>query len=557
MATGRKLTRSGIVALLTFLLMMPILGRSPQSASAQTASVDVEYEVLTEDTQDPLMIQVAPDGRVIWTEREGALKVLLPDGKQITAGRLPVSANQCDDCLVQDDPPLEEGGLHGLLLAKDFTRTGRLYLYRSVPGSRNAKTKFGLFRLSTFVLSDNNKLDKSSERKILDVKVEWDHCCHYGGNLEWMPDGTILLSTGDDVPASSSGGYGAREKTNKWLNAELSVQNPADRRGKILRLMPDGSVPDGSVRGIAANPYIGQSLKNPYIPDHSGNKKDHKIKADPYIYSIGYKQPFRGAVHPSTGTFYLGDVGPDAYMPDPSKGPRGHEEINVVPPGGGVNHGWPRCIADNQPYHDYNWKTSTDKGLLDCSKMTGAVLYYPHDVSEQWPTLQAGGVTSIPAAFYPASTKGALRLPERFNNKLFFLEFSRSFIATIPVEKNGDLNVSPEAIEMVTPFLSGPTPRPTSPIDATVGPDGALYFLEYGTGFYNAPGSKVSRLKCAGCVPDKNDYPGFKGSLVDPTAPNGTTQTKQSGSAPIAIPVLIALIAAAGTLGVSRRRDIA
>ena len=371
MATGRKLMRSGIVALLTFLLMTPILGRSPQSASAQTASADVEYEVLTEDTQDPLMIQVAPDGRVIWTEREGALKVLLPDGKQITAGRLPVSANQCDDCLVQDDPPLEEGGLHGLLLAKDFMRTGRLYLFRSVPGSRNPKTKFGVFRLSTFVLNDNNKLDKNSEKKILDVKVEWDHCCHYGGNLEWMPDGTILLSTGDDVPASSSGGYGAREKTNKWLNAELSVQNPADRRGKILRLMPDGSVPDGSVRGIAANPYIGQSLKNPYIPDHSGNKKDHKIKVDPYIYSIGYKQPFRGAVHPSTGTFYLGDVGPDAYMPDPSKGPRGHEEINVVPPGGGVNHGWPRCIADNQPYHDYNWKTSTDNGLLDCSKMTG------------------------------------------------------------------------------------------------------------------------------------------------------------------------------------------
>lgn len=557
MASGRKLTRSGIVALLTLLLTMPMIGRPLQRASAQSASADVEYEVLTEDTQDPLMIQVAPDGRVIWTEREGALKVLLPNGKQITAGRLPVSANQCDDCLVQDDPPLEEGGLHGLLLAKNFMKTGRLYLFRSVPGSRNPKTKFGVFRLSTFVLNDNNKLDKSSEKKILDVKVEWDHCCHYGGNLEWMPDGTILLSTGDDVPASSSGGYGAREKTNKWLNAELSVQDPSDRRGKILRLMPDGSVPDGSKRGVEPNPYLGRSIKNPYIPDHSGNPDDHKIKVDPYVYSIGYKQPFRGAVHPSTGTFYLGDVGPDAYMPDPSKGPRGHEEINIVKPGGGVNHGWPRCIADNQPYHDYNWKTSTDNGPLDCSKMTGAVLYYPHDVSEQWPTLQAGGVTSIPAAFYPESTKGALRLPERFNNKLFFLEFSRSFVATIPVEENGDLNVSPEAIEMVTPFLSGPTPRPTSPIDATVGPDGALYFLEYGTGFYNAPGSKVSRLKCAGCVPDKNDYPGFKGSLGTPASSGGKTPSRPSGGTPSAIPVLLALVAAAGTMGFSRRRAIA
>jgi glucose/arabinose dehydrogenase len=553
---GRKLGKAGIIALSTFLLSASMLGNGTQPASAQSASADVEYEVLSEDTQDPLMIQVAPDGRVIWTEREGALKVLLPNGKQILAGRLPVSANQCDDCVVQDSPPLEEGGLHGLLLAQDFAKSGRLYLFRSMPDSRDPKTKMGKFRLSTFVLGDDNKLKKNSEKKILEVPVEWDHCCHYGGDLEWMPDGTILLSTGDDVPATSSGGYGAREKSESWLNAELSVQNPADRRGKVLRLMPDGSVPDGSQPGIKPNPFIGESTKNPYIPDRSGNPKDHRIKFDPYIYSLGYKQPFRGAVHPPTGTAYFGDVGPDAYFPDPNKGPRGHEEINVVPPGGGVNHGWPRCIADNQPYHDYNWAKSESKGPLDCSKMTGAVLYYPHDVSDQWPVLGAGGVTSIPAAFYPASTKGALRLPERFNDKLFFLEFSRSFIATIPVQKNGKLDVSPNAIEMVTPFVMGPTPTPTSPIDATVGPDGALYFLEYGTGFYNAPGSKVSRLKCAGCVPNRGDYRGFTGAIQSPTAPAGRAQ-EVTGTTPLAIPLLIAGLAALATMGAARRRSLA
>ena len=510
---------------LAALVVLTALAGAPASAQTLPVNPDITYEVLSTNTQDPLVIQVASDGRIIWIEREGGLNVLNPDGTQVEAAKLPVSANACNDCAVQDTPvALEEGGLHGLLLAKDFDETGRLYLFYSVVGSRNPDTKFGTYRLSTFVLDDANVLHLDSEQKILDVPVEWDHCCHYGGNLEWLPDGTILLSTGDDVPASSSNGYGPRDARNAWLNAELSSGNPADRRGKILRLMPDGSVPDGSQSGIAPNPFLGKSERNPYIPDTSGDPTDGLIDYDPYVYSTGYKQPFRGAVHEPTGTFYLGDVGPDAYFPDPAKGPRGQEELNVVPPGGGVNHGWPRCIADNQPYHDYDYTTSTDKGPLDCSKMTGAVLWYPHDVSERWPQLGAGGVTSIPSTVYSKTTTGALRLPARFNDKLFVLEFSRDFIATIPVRDDGSLDVSQPAVQMVTPIFkplnaANPTDvQPTAllnPIDSTIGPDGALYFLEYGAGFYNNALSRVSRIKCAGCTPNPSDYGRPDGARVD------------------------------------------
>lgn len=503
------------------------------SASAQ-GGADIEYEILSADTQDPLMIQVARDGRVIWIEREGAVKVLLPSGKQVTAGRIPVSANACDDCRRQDDHPLEEGGLHGLLLARNFDRTGRLYLYRSVPGSRDPKTHMGTFRLSTFVLTDGNKLLRGSERVILEVHAEWDHCCHYGGNLRWLPDGTILLATGDDVPATSSMGYGPRDTSQSWLNAEVSVQNPADRRGKILRLMPDGSVPDGSRRGIEPNPFIGKTIYDPYlckknvhkngytgyVPCRGGPRKAHRIEFDPYVYSLGYKQPWRMAVHPKTGTVYVSDVGPDAFTPDPTKGPRGYEEVNVVPPGGGVNHGWPRCIADNQPYHDYDWETGTDHGPMRCSKMEPAAIWYPHDVSDEWPIVGTGGVTNVPAVFYPASTKGSLRLPERFNNTLIDMDFMRNFIFAIPVGKDGSLNVDQTSWQVINPpskfYLGvealdpvaqqGNTLGILSPIDATIGPDGALYFLEYGQFFYNNGLSRVSRIKCAGCTPNPKDY---------------------------------------------------
>src|SRR5687768_10666495 len=100
-----------------------------------------------------------------------------------------------------------------------------------------------------------------------------------------MLDGALLVSTGDDMPASTSDGYGAREKSESWLKSALSVQRPADRRGNVLRLMPDGTVPGGSVPGIKANPFIGKSVKEPYIPDHSGDPQDHKIKFDPYVYT--------------------------------------------------------------------------------------------------------------------------------------------------------------------------------------------------------------------------------------------------------------------------------
>src|SRR3954468_9841739 len=87
-----------LVALRAGAAVVPLALVSPHAASATTnttaadAAPDVEYEVLPAVAQDPLGITVAPDGRVIWTEREGTLNVLKPDGTQIVAGRVPVSA---------------------------------------------------------------------------------------------------------------------------------------------------------------------------------------------------------------------------------------------------------------------------------------------------------------------------------------------------------------------------------------------------------------------------------------------------------------------------------
>jgi aldose sugar dehydrogenase len=553
------------------------------TAFAQNAvNADIQYEILTENAKDPIMIQVAEDGRVIWTEREGGLKVLLPNGKVKLAGRVPVSANECDDCKNPEVPGLEEGGLMGLLLAKDFTKSGKIYLYYSVKNSMDRKTKMGIWHLSTFILTDDNKLDLGSEKVLLSVPVEWEHGAHYSGNLEWMPDGTILLNTGDNIDPTTSGGYGPRDTRHAYTNGELGVQNPADRRGKILRLMPDGSVPDGSQRGIEANPFVGETIYQPYIckkdinknaytgfvPCDGGPRSKHMIEFDPYVYSLGYKQPWRAAVHPS-GTVYVSDVGPDAFTDDPAKGPRGREELNVVPPGGGTNHGWPRCMADNIPYHDYNWKTEEDNGELDCSKMEPATIFYPHDASEQWPVFGTGLVTNVPAAFYSAKTKGPLRLPERFDNTLIDFEFSRNSIFAIPTAKDGTLDTDQTTWQVINPpskavvgveaadslAENGNMLGLMSPIDGTVAPDGAIYFIEYGQLYYNNALSRISRIKCAGC-----ELPKGKNYGLDEAVMSSDSSSSGDGSGWFRwaeLAGLAALLSAAALSGRVRRRAVA
>ena len=550
----------------------PVGTAGAQASEPEPYAYDLEYQVLSTDTQDPTAIQVADDGRVVWVEREGAVRILKPDGTQVEAGRLPVAANDCDDCVSRKNEEPFLAGAMGLLLSKDFTKSGKLYVYWSVAGSRD-KRGFGVYRLSTFVVRSNNKLDMSSEEILLEVPMDMRNSDHYAGNLDWLPDGTILLTTGDNIPAAL-GPYGPRDLRSRGGNGELSVQNPADRRGKILRLMPDGSVPDGSQRGVKANPFFGESGRNPYIPDIYGKRGDGKIPYDPYIYSLGFKQPFRGSVHPDTGVFYVGDVGPDATQDDPNRGPAGREEINVVPFGGGTNHGWPRCIADNKPYMDYNYETGESKGPLDCSKMTGSVIHYQKQDPEDWPVVGAGLNTSVPAVVYPTKPKGALALPDRFAGKLMFGDYHRGFLYAVPTTRKG-LDTDWRSWEVIVPpvhpavFATPPegySSLPTSwtstsgPIDMTTGPDGALYILEYGPTYFNNSSSRVVRFTCSGCTSKAADYGLEPGANIDfgveKTAPTAAPVTAAGiGKAPPV--VLLVLVGLVVLVALSRGRRIA
>jgi aldose sugar dehydrogenase len=549
-------------------------------AAAAPTNVEVGVDVLSSNANDPIAIEVAEDGRVIWIEREGAVNVLSPDGTQVLAGRLPVSSDQCvgaafapagpytvkqasDGCSAaalagmaadeaatltpgnqpgggagSSDVGLNEGGLMGLLLAPDFETSHRIYLTWSVAGTYDTRTKTGEWRLATYELDpETNILDLGSEEILWTTRTEWDHFAHYGFGLEWMPDGTILMAVGDDVSYQANGGYGPRDWRQDYNNAETTSQNPANHRGKLLRLMPDGSVPDG-VTALpdgtvpAANPFIGETMDNPYIClsrtlDRGGNGAFDPytqtcpdpgwpaIEYDPYVYSMGWKQPWRGVVLPDGSAVY-GEVAPDAGSDSATRGRAGREEINHVPPGGGTNYGWPRCIGSPEDatgvggntygYINVNSATGATSGELSCAGFDAPILWYGGSSGNPWGAMGTSGAkTSEPLVAYTADVDGPLALPAQFDNTVIMTEWNRNWVLGIPFD--------PETYELQVRDAEG---RPSDAswiratnatggnpwsgvLDAEIGPDGAVYAVKHGNSYRNNTGSQILRMRCAGC----------------------------------------------------------
>ena len=290
-------------------------------------------------------------------------------------------------------------------------RRDHLYVYYSVPnslgvptitpkmpGARGPLETEGKFRLSRFTLVGDT-LDMASEEIILENPAEWFHCCHYGGEMEWLADGTMLLTVADDtISSQSNGGYSPRDyrPDHEYNNADLTSQNLADRRGKVLRLDPEDLDGNGSIVP-ADNPF----LDNP--------------DADPLVYAYGFRSDYRMAVDPLSQNTIVSTVGPDARFPNPLWGPAAHEELEIVPPGGGTNHGWPRCIANNLPYMDYTFTNgaATPGAPNSCAGMTPAAFYYTYQPSPTNPWIQMGqgGDCIIAGAVYRYEDDGALETP--------------------------------------------------------------------------------------------------------------------------------------------------
>jgi aldose sugar dehydrogenase len=366
----------------------------------------------------------------------------------------------------------------------------------------------GVMRLSRFVLGEDNRLDLAGEEVLFENPAIFDNrtfardCCHQAGDLDWLPDGTLLLAIGDDTnPFESDNFTPIDERPGRdAFNAQLTSANPADRRGKVLRL---------DVQNLDGEPGLGDMIPNDPEGPIAPNPHVDDPRYDPAVYAMGFRNPYRIAVDEETGTVIVGNFNPDATAADPQRGPEGFTEVDTVPPGGGTDHGWPYCIADNRPYIDYDFATGVSGEAFECTGIDGEPyhepdLYYSYGPSAQHPTLAVGTVGPMPGVVYDYDGDGAYRLPGRIHGQLVFLEWSRMAAYTIPVgDVDGDgeseLGTAPTDVVPLAISLA-------NPIDAAIGPDGAVYVAEFGRAYGNNPDSAISRIRCAACLPDPTDY---------------------------------------------------
>ncbi len=457
------------------------------------ATVNARFQkvILDDNTVNPMELATAPDGRVFFAERAGTVKIYKPStSSTVTAGTLSVFTGN-------------EDGLLGITLDPNFATNNWLYLFYS-PAAGSPRQHVSRFTVN------GDTLNLASEQVLLQIPTQRDECCHSGGSLTFGPGGTLFISLGDNTNPFDSSGYtpiDERAGRSAW-DAQKSASNTQDLRGKILRIVPQ-----------ANGTYT--------IP--SGNLFTTAAAGRPEIFSMGHRNPFRIAVDSANSWLYWGEVGPDASADSATRGPKGHDEWNQARTAG--NYGWPYCIANNKQYNDFNFATSTSGALFNCAAPTNnspnntgpqslpaarsALIWYPYGASPEFPEItDGGGRTAMggPIYHYNAALVSDRKLPAYYDNTMFIYEWSRNWIREVKFDDSGNLL-------KINPFV--PTFSFNRPMDMEIGPDGAIYMIEWGTGFGGGnPDSQLVRI----------DY--IAGNRA-PIAKGSATPT--SGSVPLAV----------------------
>lgn len=213
---------------------------------------------------------------------------------------------------------------------------------------------------------------------------------------------------------------------------------------------------------------------------------------------MGNRNPYRISVDQKTNFLYWGEVGPDAPDDDDLRGPRGYDEVNQARKAG--NFGWPLFIGNNYPYKAYDYTNGANGNAFDPAKPinnspnnTGleqlppaqpAYIWYPYGESKEFPQVGAGGRTAMAGPVYYASANSPY--PAYYNGKLIIYEWVRGWVKAVTMNAQGDY-VSME------PFMSNVSLA--APIDMELGPDGKLYILEYGKGWFTKnPDAAITRI---------------------------------------------------------------
>jgi glucose/arabinose dehydrogenase len=267
---------------------------------ANTINIEPFVSGLLTDTVTD--IKHAGDNRIFIVEREGRIRIALPDGTVLPTPFLDISG-----------PTVATGnweqGLLGLAFHPNYAANGYFYIFYTAAPSNN-------IRIMRYKVSANPDIaDPLSSILLIDISKPLDGDgepseVHNAGSMHFGLDGYLYISTGDGGPDPwiGSGIPGDPNNNSQRLTKLL---------GKILRIDVNGNNPDCGSGGYSippTNPYAGSP----------GDTCDE-------IWASGLRNPWRMSMDRMTGELFIGDVGEWQS-----------EEVNHQPAGspGGQNYGW-------------------------------------------------------------------------------------------------------------------------------------------------------------------------------------------------------------------------
>ena len=258
-----------VACALTVLLMSGCAAQTapvPPGDAIASEQATFRVELVTDGLEHPWGMAFLPDGDMLVTERPGSLR-LVRDGV-------------LDPTPIAGTPEVYargQGGLLDVALDPGFAENDLVYLsYAGIDDDGRSSTRVARGRLLDGALDDVEVIFRSNSAR--------DGGVHWGSRLGFDAEGRLYVTVGERG------------------NSE-TAQNLARHGGSVIRIEPDGSIPDG-------NPFIGKS------------------GALPEIYSYGHRNPQGLAIHPETGRIWTQE-----------HGPRGGDEVNLIE--AGANYGWP------------------------------------------------------------------------------------------------------------------------------------------------------------------------------------------------------------------------
>src|SRR5574341_2412288 len=208
-----------IVIIACLMLGAPLLAvahaQAPRSPTPPAVDGAVRAQTVARGLEHPWALAFLPDGRMLVTERPGLLRTVERDGR-LSAPLAGVPQVQARG----------QGGLLDVALDPRFAENRLVYLSFAEPGEGGAGTAVARGRLGEGRLEDVRVIYRQQP------KVEGSN--HFGSRLVFARDGTLFVTQGDR--------FTYRE----------AAQDLSSGLGKIVRLLPDGSVPHD-------NPFVGRA----------------------------------------------------------------------------------------------------------------------------------------------------------------------------------------------------------------------------------------------------------------------------------------------------------